>query len=414
MNPWKGLHKLPREVWVITITTFINRAGTMVFPFLIFYLPQIGFSINQSGFIFSLFGIGSFLTAPMAGRLSDKVGALQVMRFSLVLSGAILLVYHLTSNFYLIALLTLAWAVVSESFRPASYAILTTVIDEKDDQKARIQSKQAQALSRLAINLGMAIGPMAASFLAKHHLWKWLFIIDGFTSIAAYLYLSVALGPRRFRVPLALTPTLGARAIKDKRFMFFLLAIIPVLLVFFQEYTSLPEFLKTDLKFDESAYGLLVTLNAVLVIICEVPLNTLTGKWSYARALVWGSLLCGVGYGALTFAGGLWFVGLTVAMWTFGEMLLLPNMVGYVGSVAPRSREGEYMGLYSMVFSLSMTIGPWLGLIALQNLGGMFLWTSTLLMAGMTAVMASRLFGGPVTEISGRDNSALELQVDQS
>lgn len=403
MNPWRGLNKLPREVWVITFTTFINRVGTMVFPLLIFYLPGIGLSGNETGFIIGLFGFGSFMVAPIAGRLADRIGALQVMRLSLALSGVILLLYQFTNNVIVIAILTLAWAITSEAFRPASYAILVTAIPLADPEKATIQTKQAQALSRLAINLGMAIGPLAASLFAKHHLWKWLFILDGLTSVAAFTYLSLALGPRAFRVPARASTTLSVQPFKDKKFIFFLLAIVPVLVVFFQEFAALPQFMKADLHLDESAYGMLVTLNAVLVIVCEIPFNTITGKWSYARSLVWGSLLCGVGYGALAFGGGFRFLALTVAVWTFGEMLLLPNMVAYVSSVAPPHRQGEYMGLYSMVFSFSLTVGPSIGLITLNHFGGTFLWTAAFILAAISAITVSRLSGYKASEsVAGR------------
>jgi predicted MFS family arabinose efflux permease len=37
-----------REIWILTLITFINRAGTMVLPFLSKYLKEdLGFSYNQ-------------------------------------------------------------------------------------------------------------------------------------------------------------------------------------------------------------------------------------------------------------------------------------------------------------------------------------------------------------------------------
>jgi predicted MFS family arabinose efflux permease len=411
MNPWSGLNKLPKEVWIIAITTLINRAGTMVFPFLVFYFAHINFSIGKTSFLLALFGIGSLVTAPVSGWLSDRVGALQVMKLSLVLSGSILLIYHSTRNFPLVALLTLLWAITSESFRPASFAILTTVVRQGDGERARRDRKAAQALSRLAINLGMVIGPLFAALLVKHGLWRSLFRIDGATSILAFVYLSVMLRPAKFqdhgskitKTEDAIISIPSSRAIQDRGYLYFLLAIIPLLMVFFQEFSALPQYMKMPLKLDEAFYGYLLAVNAVLVIAFELYLNNVTGDWSYRRSLTWGALLCAVGFGALAFANSFAFLVATVVVWTFGEMLLLPNLVAYVGSIAPKDREGEYMGLYSMVFSLSLTLAPSIGMMTLQKFGGGVLWSAAFVLAGFSAIMISRL-----TQVE-KYNPAMEL-----
>jgi hypothetical protein len=50
MNPWKGLKNIPHNVWLLAIAALINRAGTMVFPFLAIYLiKEIGFTAGQAG-----------------------------------------------------------------------------------------------------------------------------------------------------------------------------------------------------------------------------------------------------------------------------------------------------------------------------------------------------------------------------
>lgn len=44
MNPWRGLGTLPKEVWILSTATLINRAGTMALSFLVLYLTRtLGF-----------------------------------------------------------------------------------------------------------------------------------------------------------------------------------------------------------------------------------------------------------------------------------------------------------------------------------------------------------------------------------
>jgi hypothetical protein len=45
-----------REIWILAIITFINRAGTMVLPFLSKYLKKF---LGEVGWIMVAFGFGS-------------------------------------------------------------------------------------------------------------------------------------------------------------------------------------------------------------------------------------------------------------------------------------------------------------------------------------------------------------------
>ncbi|WP_317046416.1 hypothetical protein [Pukyongia salina] len=50
---------LSREIWLLSLVTFINRAGAMVIPFLSLYLvSDKGFSLPQVGWIMSAYGLG--------------------------------------------------------------------------------------------------------------------------------------------------------------------------------------------------------------------------------------------------------------------------------------------------------------------------------------------------------------------
>ncbi|MEO2128996.1 MAG: MFS transporter, partial [Christiangramia sp.] len=56
LDSFGGLRK---EVWLLSLITLINRAGTMVIPFLSLYLTKSqGFSLDQVGWILTFFGLG--------------------------------------------------------------------------------------------------------------------------------------------------------------------------------------------------------------------------------------------------------------------------------------------------------------------------------------------------------------------
>ena len=114
---WKDLRHLPRPVWVVCGSTLVNRAGSMVLTFLVLYLTRDrGFSAERAGFVLFLYGLGSIVCAPLAGRLADRWGPVTLMRGSLFASGAMLLLYPLAKTPPAIFVVTLLLAMLTESF----------------------------------------------------------------------------------------------------------------------------------------------------------------------------------------------------------------------------------------------------------------------------------------------------------
>ncbi len=384
MNPWRGLSGLPREVWTLGLATLINRAGTMALPFMVLYLTQrLGFSAGQAGLVLTAYGIGALVGSPFTGRLSDHLGALLTVKFSLLLSGSVLVLLPLVQGRSVILGATVLWAVLAEAVRPASLALLTDLVPP-------VRRKAAFALNRLAVNLGMSVGPALGGLVATVS-YPALFVVDGLTSIAAgiFLFLSPwrsALGrpgeaPRRepydteSETIIGQPPELPAlptrslqrlSALSDRRLLYFMAAVTPALMVAFQFMSGFPLFLVQNLRLPPSTYGMLVPINTLLIIFVEVPLNLATQHWPHRRALVLGALLYGTGFGGLAFATGLFSAAACIVIWTFGEMILFPASSAYAADCAPPGQRGAYMGLYLMTFNVAFTIGPWLGTEVLQ------------------------------------------------
>jgi MFS family permease len=397
VNPWRGLGSLPREVWYLCLAILINRAGTMVLPFLTLYLTfDRKLSPGTAGLALAIYGTCAIIIAPLAGRFSDRFGGLRVMKLSLILSGLILFLFPFISSTVGIFIVCGFWAFASEAFRPPSMAII-------GDLAGPERRKAAFALSRLAINLGMSIGPVIGGFLAMRS-YQLLFYVDGTTSLLAGLLLAVlpwrTLHQDNRALMAAAQKELGAPAgsetkaelrytdvLKDRRFTYFLIAMLPIELVFFQTLAAMPLFLVRELHMTEAGLGLLLAINTVIIIVVEVPLNNAMADWPHRHALALGALLIGIGFGALVLVDGVFGAALTVVVWTFGEMIFLPASAAYVSDIAPREQAGAYMGLYTMGFSVALAIGPWLGTEILENYGSSAVWIGTFLCSCVTALM---------------------------
>ena len=385
MNPWRGLAGLPRALWVLAAASFVNRSGTMFLPFLILYLTKdLGVSTSTAGAVFALFGVGALTAGPVVGRFADRFGPVRMKRLSLVLSGALLFCVPLARALGPMAVLTFLIAVVNEAFRPASLAVITHLAEPE-------QRRAAFALQRLASNLGMSIGPALGGFLASVS-WPSLFFVDGATSLLAAATL-VLLFPKDVSFPSAPADSGPSKreGLRDPALVYFLVSLVPVGIVFFQHASSLPVYLVAGLGFPVWTFGLLHTVNTVLIVFLEVPLNLATAHWPHRRALALGSALVAAGFGALAFARSMPEVVVTIVVWTFGEMMLLPGMAAWVADVAPAGSRGVYMGLYGTAFSLAIVAGPPLGTALLERGGGKVLWLSMLALGLLSTLLFTRV-----------------------
>ena len=372
MNPWKGVKGLSRDLWVIYAATLINRSGTMVLPFLALYLTtRLNEDAATAGLILTFYGLGALVTAPFIGKLSDKIGSLTVMKISLFFSGIILIFYPFITGFPLLLAVTLLWSIINEAFRPAVMSLISYIAPAD-------KRRTAFAMNRLVINLGMSIGPVAAGFLAQLN-FSIIFYVDAATAILAAIFLVIY--PIRYKInkeeierEVEQLQSHKGSVLKDLRFLFFLLAITPATMVIFQHLGVLPLYLVKDLHFQTSTFGMLTAVNTVLIIFIEVPLNTAMNSWSEKKSLALGALLIGVGFGATAFVSDVVPLIITIIIWTFGEMILFPASSSFAAEISPPNRRGEYMGYFQMSFSLAFTLGPWLGTLVYDSMGGKAVW----------------------------------------
>ena len=377
LKAWRDLAKLPQELWILCLATFVNRMGTMALPFLALYLTgSLKFSSARAGIVLTVWGLVALVMGPVAGKLSDRWGALFILETTLAAFGIVLLLFPLAHSWPVVVGMTVLFAMTNAAHGPPSLAISSLSTPE--------QRKSAFALARLAINLGMSVGPALGGFLAQIS-FPVLFMVDGATALVAAAVLVFS----AFHKKVKAHEEKGSTATPSGKWMLhalfadadlrvFLLGIVPVIIVFWQHQSTMPLFLVRDLHFSTSAYGLLFTLSTLMVVTMEIPLNSMTSHWPHRRTFVIGCSLLTLGFGALAAARTYFEVALTVAIWTFGEMILFPAMSAYVSEIAPEGRLGEYMGFYAMGFNFALMAAPSLGTFALDHYGPTILWLSML------------------------------------
>jgi predicted MFS family arabinose efflux permease len=354
ISTFKGLSK---EVWWLALITLINRAGTMVIPFLSLYLTtNLNFTLDDVAWIMSSFGLGSVTGSWLGGKLTDKVGYYKVMVFSLLLSGLLFIGFQILNTFESICIGIFVLMTAADMFRPAMFVALSAY--SKPENKTR-----SVTLIRLAINLGFSAGPAIGGLIITTMSYGGLFWVDGITCMIAAIALLNVLNPKKAKELDVEINEHPKSAYTDKAFMIFLFAMVIFGVVFLQFLSTLPYFYKEGVGLSEFEIGLLMALNGILIFIFEMPLIKWLEHKGYTKVglMIFGLILTTISYLFLLYNTMIALIVISMTVITIGEMIVFPFSNAFSLKRSKRGLQGEYMALYSIAFSISHVFGHNLG-----------------------------------------------------
>lgn len=374
----QSLQTLPRSLWVLAVGSFVNRFGTFVYPFLALYLTRVGYSAAQAGVAVTTYGVGSIASSALGGVLADRVGPRTTIVVSMGASAATMLVLSQAQGLVMLTLLAGLAGLTGDLYRPAGKALVATLAPTP-------HRVAAYALSRFAVNLGVAAGPVLAGLLANRA-FGLLFLGDAMTSLAFGVLALVAL-PRG--IPYHATTEAseaGRRGIlRDRAFLRLLIACTLVGFVYFQAYSTFALQVRAN-GLSAAVYGALLSLNGLLIIAFELPLTTVTQRLPVRPTIATGLLLIGLGFSVNAIAHTVPLLGLSVLLWTIGEMVHSPVLSAYVAALAPPHLAGRYQGLYGLAWGSGLLLAPAVG-TALFSWHPPALW----LLCGALGIVAAAL-----------------------
>lgn len=344
---------LPPPARVLFVGTFINRFGNFLGPFLVLYLTSKGDTAGQAGLSLGVVGLGNTAGNALGGTLADRLGRRTTIVLSMAGSGACTLAVPLVGPLVAVIALVGLVGVFAQLYRPAAGALLLDVVPDA-------QRVTAFAVYRLAINLGMALGPAVAGLLASRS-YAFLFVGDAATS---FLFGALALTRLPETAPRggdARGRGAGYRAVlHDRPYLLLLVAMGAAFFIYVQSTTTLPLRVK-DAGLPPSVYGLLLGLNALAVVLVELPLTAYTRRKPMRPVIATGLVLLGVGFALTGVARTAVALAATVLVWTLAEMIYSPAASAYTGRFAPPLLRGRYQGAYGIAQMAAGAVGPVVG-----------------------------------------------------
>ncbi len=376
IETFKGLSK---EVWWLALITLINRAGTMVIPFLSLYLTKdLDFSLKDVGWIMSSFGIGSVIGSWLGGKLTDKIGYYKVMKTSLFLTGLLFIALQFVTTFTGFCIGIFLVMLVADTFRPAMFVAMSAY--SKPENKTR-----SVTLIRLAINLGFTGGPAIGGLIITYLGYSGLFWVDGITCILATLLLIKVLDPRKTKTIDEVKVDNPISIFSDKAFWVFFVAMFIFGFVFLQYFSTIPLYYKDAHHLSELEIGLLMGMNGFFIFLLEMPLIKWLEETNYSkeRLMFFGLLLTGISFLVLNLTGWVGILIVGMLFMTIGEMIAFPFSNAFVMERAKRGNQGEYMAYYSIAFSAAHIFGHNSGMQMVDALGFDSTWW---IITGMSAI----------------------------
>ena len=362
--------QLPRNVWVVQGGGLVNAFGNgVVLPFLIIYLHNVrGVALGIAGLVAAANSAAALVTGFVAGALSDRIGPRNVLVGALlVMTGAILLFPLIRTSWHALAL-GAALGAGSGAFWPSQSSLLAAFTPPP-------RRHSAFALQRVTMNLGIALGGLTGGLIASSadpSSYTTLFLLDAATFVG---YVLVLLRLRAPRLSPQREPGSYREVLRDRPFRSYVLLNA----VFIGAGTAviaelLPPYAKNDAGVSETGVGALWFVNALVVVLAQLPV----AKLAEGRRRMLGLALMGAIWAAtmlIVAAAGTWLeataatalLAVAVAAFGIGECLHGTIHVPLTADLAPPRLAGRYLALSSQSWQVGWIVGPAIGGFLLQH-----------------------------------------------
>ncbi|MGY2230431.1 MFS transporter [Pseudomonas tolaasii] len=364
MGTFHALRSLNARLRSLFMITLVFRMGTLAFPFYAAYLiHQHAISPATAGLLVGVYGAGALCTDLIIGAVIKRFTANRVILGSLLFNALLLLLIPSVDEVAVLFVLSFLWGACYEAFTPATFS--ETVANSTLETR-----KVAFSCNRLAINIGMAIGPLLGSLVFLHHADA-VFYINAALSLLAF---GACLGCGRSSAQTQDVPAASQGAgLPDiapherSRLLVILLAALPVHVAYALPPTILSAYIINYTELPAYYVGVLFFINAALVILFEVPINLRMAHLSSSRSLVAGFLLAGVGFFLMGFGEVGALLMLATVLWSLGEMIIFPGITHYVSSISSRATVDRNLGYYSAGVNIGVMLAPSLAFMLMSR-----------------------------------------------
>ena len=347
---------------IIFLTVFIDLLGFgIVLPLLPYYAHQFHASGVTVGALIGVYSAMQFLTAPLWGRWSDRIGRRPVILISLAGSTLSYLLFAAADGLGLLFVSRILAGVAGASI-PVAQAYIADVTTE--NERAR-----GMGLIGAAFGLGFVFGPVIGGLLAHYgHSAPGLAAtaICGGNLIAAFWRLPESLPATQRHSTPAAHPLLQWRtALARPHLATLALLFAAVVFCFSTMETTLSLLCATAYGMSAShIYWLFGYLGVMTTVMQGGIIGRLTRRVDEARLVSGGTALLAVGLFAAPFTAPLVPLLVSLGAIAFGQGIASPVLSSLLSKASQGKQRGEVLGVSQSLGSLARILGPlWGGLL---------------------------------------------------
>ena len=370
-----GYKEYPKPFKVLVLATFIDRFGSfLLFPFFSFYIfKRFGVGGTSVGFLITVFAAGSIVGSMLGGALADKYGRRSMVLLGLISSGIGSILMGIVDDLILFFIIAAFLGVLGDLGGPARQAMVVDLLPQ--DKRS-----EGFGLLRVAVNLSATFGPILGGFLASQS-YFFLFIADAVSSLITALIVFFVIPEtkpdKKEDTPeeTVMKTIIGYKEVfKDSVYIMFLAVSAITVLVYMQMNTTLPYFLLGMYNFPELGYGLLLSMNALMVVLFQFWITKRISKYDPMKMMAFGTLLYMIGFGMYGFISEIYLFFIAMAILTVGEMIVIPVSQAVVALFAPEDKRGRYMAVYGFHWSIPNLFGPLVAGLVHDYIGPNWVW----------------------------------------
>ena len=360
--------------WIANFTEIFERvAYYATSAVLAIYLSeQLHFSSELTGWVVGIFGMVVWFLPILGGTLADRFGFRRALMFAYLV---------MTVGYFLLGSLAAPWM---ESLRHAmgdKWLVLAILMIPAlgpgvvkpcvAGTTARASSENVRSLGYsiyyTLVNIGGALGPIVAWLVRKQLGW-------GIESVFRVAALSVFLmfwttlffyrEPGRSgeqKVASVFTALSNMFVVLGNfRFVLFLVISSGFYIVFWQQYISVPLFIRGYVN-PKANVDLILSVDPIIVICFQILVSYLTRKMPAVRAMALGFFITGLSWILLAIHPTIPILVATLVGVAIGEITQASRYYEYISRLAPSGQQGLYMGYAFLPIAIGYLIGGPLG-----------------------------------------------------
>lgn len=364
---------LPTMAWKGIFISLIESSLIAICYYLaIYYVKELHFTILQSSTLITCYGVGSMVGAYLAGKLADKFSSKLISSIALFIQSTtyIFLIYN--KNFATLIPNLFITGIASYGFITACHAWVLAECTQSESERLK-----AINLLSVASNLGLGLSAILIS-LSGFINFTGIFFISAIVLICMGVYI-IRQSDNSIRKDSNkqndLKSTIKYNFQSHALVLYALVCLFLMGILISQFNSNYPIFLvETFTSLGIRSFSILFIINTLMVVFLQTILVDIFIKKNKVILLGLSTLILGLGMLILNFLYNFNIAILSIIFLSIGEILFfsIAQLICYEKS--PPNKKGQSLGTFRMVFAFSRIVGPIIGGLIYQKMGGPMLW----------------------------------------